>query len=349
VTPVAALGATYVLPLRWPDDQPLDEMSEYLCGLGRWIDEVLVVDGSPPPVFARHFEAWAGLRGVKVLPVDPDLIGRYGKVNGVVTGLRHASHDRVVIADDDVRYDPVSLRRVVGLLDEADAVRPQNWFRPLPWHALLDTGRTLLNRAIGADFPGTLAVRRSLVLQAGGYDGDVLFENLELLRTVEALGGTVVTPLDCYVRRLPPTTRHFLSQRVRQAYDEVARPGYMATELSIAPIAALAVRRRRVRELGAAVLAVMAVAEWGRRRAGGHRVFPVASSLLAPVWVAERALCSWVALAYWASRRGCPYGDSRLLKAANSPRVLRARYSSGKTGSDSRAGDATASGRSASR
>jgi hypothetical protein len=346
---VAALDATYVLPLRWPDDQPLDEMSEYLCGLARWIDEVLVVDGSAPSVFARHSEAWAGLRSVKVLPVDLDLDGRYGKVNGVVTGLRHASHDRVVIADDDVRYDPGSLRRVVGLLDEADAVRPQNWFRPLPWHALLDTGRTLLNRAIGADFPGTLAVRRSLVLQAGGYDGDVLFENLELLRTVEALGGTVVTPLDCYVRRLPPTTRHFLTQRVRQAYDEVARPGYMATELSIAPIAALAVRRRRLRELGAAVLAVMAIAEWGRRRAGGRRVFPVASSLLAPVWVAERALCSWVALAYWVSRRGCPYGDSRLLKAANPPRVLRARYSSGQTRNDSRAGYATASGRSASR
>lgn len=327
MTLVNPLDATYVLPLRWSEHEPLEEISEYLARLGRWIDEVLVVDGSAAPAFARHAEAWNGLRGVTVLPVDGDLAGRYGKVNGVVTGLRHAGHDRVVIADDDVRYDPVALHRVVTLLDTASAVRPQNWFRPLPWHARLDTGRTLLNRAIGADFPGTLGVRRSLVLRAGGYDGDVLFENLELLRTVEAMGGTVVSPLDCYVRRLPPTTRHFLSQRVRQAYDEVARPGYMAAELAIAPLAALAVRRRRWRDLVAAVLAVIALAERGRWRAGGRQVFPATSSLLAPAWVAERAVCSWAAFAYWVSRRGCPYGDTRLLKAANSRRALRSRYS----------------------
>ena len=326
------LAATYVLPLRWSDEEPVEETTSYLTELGRWIDEVLVVDGSAEPVFARHTAAWAGLRGVTVIRPDPDLRGAYGKVNGVVTGLRHASNDRVVIADDDVRYDPGSLRRVVTLLAEADAVRPQNWFRPLPWHARLDTGRTLLNRAIGADFPGTLGVRRSLVLKAGGYDGDALFENLELLRTVEALGGTVVSPLDCYVRRLPPTTRHFLSQRVRQAYDEVARPGYLLAELSIVPLVALAVTRRRWPALGAGVLAVMGLAEVGRRRAGGRQVFPATSSLLAPAWVAERALCSWVALAYWASRRGVPYGNTRLLRAATPVRVLRARYSAGATG-----------------
>ena len=328
------LTATYVLPLRWAEHEPLDEITAYLSDLGRWIDEVLVVDGSAEPAFARHAAAWAGVRGVRLLQPDPDLRGADGKVNGVVTGLRHARHDRVVVADDDVRYDPLTLRRVVGLLDEADAVRPQNWFRPLPWHARLDTGRTLLNRAIGADFPGTLAVRRSLVLKAGGYDGDVLFENLELLRTVEALGGRVVSPLDCYVCRLPPSTRHFLSQRVRQAYDEVARPGYLVAEMSVAPLVALAVRRRRWATLAAGVLAVMGAAELGRRRAGGGRVFPATSSLLAPVWVAERAVCSWLAFAYWASRRGVPYGDTRLLRAATPKRVLRARYSAGVTGSE---------------
>ena len=334
------LAATYVLPLRWSDEEPLEEITSYLTELCRWIDEVLVVDGSAEPAFARHAAAWAGLGGVTVIRPDPDLRGAYGKVNGVVTGLRHATHDRVVVADDDVRYDPGSLRRVVDLLDEAGAVRPQNWFGPLPWHARVDTGRTLVNRAIGADFPGTLGVRRSLVLEAGGYNGDALFENLELLRTVEALGGTVVSPLDCYVRRLPPTTRHFVSQRVRQAYDEVARPGYLVAELSIAPLVALAVARRRWSALAAGVLTVIGLAEVGRRRAGGRDIFPATSSLLAPVWVAERAVCSWVAFAYWASRQGVPYGNTRLLRAATPARVLRARlraersgrYSAGATG-----------------
>ena len=94
------------------------------------------------------------------------------KVWGVLTGLDIASHDKVVIADEDVRYDASSLERVLSLLDEGDIVRPQNYFEPSPWHATWDTGRTLLNRAAGGDWPGTLAVRRSLLARTQGYDGD---------------------------------------------------------------------------------------------------------------------------------------------------------------------------------
>jgi hypothetical protein len=68
----------------------------------------------------------------------------------------------------------------------------------------------------------------------------------------------------------------------------------------------------------------VATAEAGRHRAGGRRVFPATSSLLAPVWVVERAVCSWLAL--WArARGGVPYRDGRLRKAASSNRALRQR------------------------
>src|SRR4051812_25294584 len=101
-----------------------------------------------------------------------------GKVRGVLTGLRAAGHDRVIIADDDVRYSGMQLTAIVEGLQHAEVVRPQNYFSPLPWHALLDTARTLINRMSGGDWPGTLAVRRSSLMD-NGYDGNVLFENLE--------------------------------------------------------------------------------------------------------------------------------------------------------------------------
>jgi hypothetical protein len=63
---------------------------------------VIVVDGSPPPLFARHSRAWRGI--ARHLPPDPDLHFANGKVNNVITGMRRASADHVVIADDDVRY-----------------------------------------------------------------------------------------------------------------------------------------------------------------------------------------------------------------------------------------------------
>jgi hypothetical protein len=213
-------------------------------------------------------------------------------------------------------------------LGGADVVRPANHFDPLPWHARLDTGRILLNRVFGGDWPGTLGVRRGRLLAAGGYDGTAMFENLELVRTVQAVGGTEVVASDVHVRRLPPTTAHFVGQRVRQAYDELARPWRLVAFLAVVPTVARLSVRRRWAALGAGVAAVVATAEVGRRRDGGRDVFPASSSLLAPLWVLERGTCSWLAL--WARLRGgVPYRDGRLRKAASSRRQLRRRLGMG--------------------
>jgi hypothetical protein len=301
--------ASYVLPLRWSDDGELAELTAYLRELSARV-EVLVVDGSPELVFARHAAAWAGL--VTHVRPDPSLGFLNGKVDGVTTGVRLAAHEHVVIADDDVRYDEAALCRVVELLDRYDLVRPQNFFDPLPWHARWDSGRTLLNRAVAADYPGTFGVRRSTFVGMGGYDGDVLFENLELIRSVRAYGGMEVRPLDLYVRRIPPTSRHFLGQRVRQAYDDLAQPWRLALWLGVWPAAAVGVRRRGVPALGAGAAAVVATAEVGRRRAGGRAVYPPSLPVWAPLWVAERATCSWVALArrVLAAASSTPVGGS---------------------------------------
>ncbi|MFI7333595.1 glycosyltransferase [Micromonospora aurantiaca (nom. illeg.)] len=214
------LPMAYVLPLRAHDDGGLDELTGYLRELSRWVD-VVVVDGSAPELFARHAEAWRGL--VRHVPPDPALRGRNGKVLGVLTGVALARHEHVVIADDDVRYDRAALCAVHQLLDGVDLVRPQNHFDPLPWHAWWDTGRTLLARVFGGDWPGTLGVRRSTFLAMGGYDPDVLFENLELVRTVRAYGGSTATPAWLYVRgcRRPPRT----SSGSASARRTTRRPG----------------------------------------------------------------------------------------------------------------------------
>ena len=317
--------ASYVLPLKAPS--PVDtELGGYL----RWLSahvETIVVDGSDDDIFDAHHRAWSE-HVLHVRPA-PEYTCANGKVANVLTGLDLAAHEAVVIADDDVRYDTQGLVRTVALLDDHDLVRPQNFFSPMPWHAAWDTGRTLLNRAIAADYPGTLGVRRSLLQRAGGYDGNVLFENLELIRTIDAAGGRTSAPLDLYVRRLPPSAGHFLNQRVRQAYDELARPWRMALELSALPLAVAGVRARAWRPLAAGVLAIVATAEVGRRREGGRTVFPARTSLMAPLWVAERGLCSWLALGNRLARGGVPYAGGILRRAATPRRELRRRLGSG--------------------
>jgi hypothetical protein len=321
---------TYLVPVRWADGEQREELTAYLARLRRDCAELIVVDGSPEPVFAANAAAWG--EHASHLPPDRAEACLNGKVAGVRTGVRRASHERIVIADDDVRYDPQSLRRTVELLGEYDLVRPQNYFQPLPWHARWDTARTLLNRSFGGDYPGTLAVRRSRMLAMGCYDGDVLFENLELIRTVRADGGRAAAPLDLFVARLPPSAAHFWGQRVRQAYDDFAIPARMAAWLAIPPLLVLgALRRRPGPALTLAALSVLA-AERGRRRQRGAEVFPATSSLLAPVWILERAICSWLALAQRLRRGGVRYGGQRIRVAGHSEAELRRRQSRAQEG-----------------
>ena len=334
------MRASYILPIRWSDDDELTELTAYLQDLPEWI-EVIVVDGSPDPLFERHAEAWSSL-GRHIRP-DPALETPMGKVGGVLSGVQAASQEAVVIADDDVRYDERSLIRTVLMLGLAECVRPQNYFQPLPWHARWDTARTLLNRSFGADFPGTLAVRRSLLLAAGGYDGDVIFENLELMRTIRAAGGSILTPLDLYVARRPPSSEHFLSQRVRQAYDDFAIPPRMAAWLAVVPALGIALARGRWRQPLAAAVGSVALAELGRRRAGGRRCFPASASLFAPLWIGERSICAWLAVRDRLVHGGVPYGDGVVPRSASSMRRLRRRFAARRPSVD-RQGDGLATG-----
>jgi hypothetical protein len=308
----ARVDVSYVLPLRWAEVDPaaVDELTGYLRDLHKDV-EILVVDGSPPEVYEAHARAWGHL--VRHLPPDPAHRFANGKVNGVLTGVAAATHDHVVLADDDVRHTPDTIAAIDRALFTASVVRPQNYFDPMPWHARWDTARSLINRAFGADYPGTLGVRRARFMAMGGYDGDVLFENLELIRTVRAAGGREVHAPDVYVRRLPPETRRFWEQRVRQAYDEFAQPVRMAAFLAVLPAALLLPARGKA----AAAVAAIALAEAGRRRGRGRRVFPAGTALLAPVWLAERGVCAWLAVGRRVLFGGVPYAGRRLAKAGN--------------------------------
>lgn len=316
-------AVSYILPIKSSSPDTSAELRTYIEWIGARA-EVIVVDGSSEAIFAAHEREWGAF--VRHVAPAPDLISPMGKVGGVLTGLRLASHEAVIIADDDVRYDDVSLAQVVAALATVDVVRPQNYFEPLPWHARWDSGRMLLNRLTGGDWPGTLGVRRSRLQATNGYDGSVMFENLELVRTVLASGGREAVLYDAYVLRRPSTTRHFFSQRVRQAYDEIARPPRFVAQLAVLPIiGALAITAHWL-AIALCFLTLVIAAEIGRRRAHATRFFPRSTPIFAPLWMAERAVCSWLALGARIFLGGVPYRGTILHRAATPMRVLRQRY-----------------------
>ena len=91
--------------------------------------QLIVVDGSDPDRVRAHRERWGSIATLAV--PDADVRCLNGKVRGVLTGLRRARHEHVIIADDDVRYDDEALLRMQELLRNADLVRPQNFFDPI--------------------------------------------------------------------------------------------------------------------------------------------------------------------------------------------------------------------------
>jgi hypothetical protein len=312
-------ATSYILPIKAFVLDASDELTEYLTSLQQFSNlELIVVDASPDAIFDEHWRRF----GTIVRHVRPDpLTCLNGKVRGVLTGLRMATNEKVIIADDDIRYDPDSLNKVVRALDTADVVRPQNYFSPHTWHTIYDSSRSLLNRVSGGDWPGTLAIRKKLV--PFGYNGDVLFENLELVRTIRANGGRELVALDIYVRRLPPSPQHFFGQRIRQAYDEFARPWRMMLMLITLPVILLgACAAARAQLLGVPAAIAIASAEAGRLRGGAHAYFSFLSSLLAPLWILERAVCVWLAAAMRLCVGGIKYSGTRVVNGATPMRVL---------------------------
>ena len=128
---------------------------------------------------------------------------------------------------------------------------------------------------------------------------------------------------DLYVRRLPPTGRSFWTQRVRQAYDDLAEPPRMFRHLAVIPF--LLAARRRPRTLIFAAAGVVALAEIGRQKAGGKEIFSASASFLSPIWLIERGICSWIALGSRLFAGGCSYSGSKLVRAATPVRTLRRR------------------------
>jgi Glycosyl transferase family 21 len=282
--------ATYVLPIRREHGGHERDLAGYLASLS--IAEIVVVDGSPAAAFDRLRDALpARIRHVRP---DPSLHGLNGKVRGVLTGLQLATYERIVIADDDVRYDKDTLRAVLLCLDDAEVVRPQNYFDPAPWHAIFDGARCLINRTLDGDWPGTLGIRKSAL--PNGYNADVLFENLELVRTIRVAGGRECVARGLFVRRLPPTSKHYWSQRIRQAYDEFARPVRLAAALTVVPLLIVSLALKTPAIAGAIAMLAIMLAFAGWLREGAWRYFSPWSVIAAPLWVCERGICAWIAV-----------------------------------------------------
>jgi glycosyl transferase family 21 len=311
---------TYLLPIRRAKFSAAEtlELADYFRTLTNSGGEVLVIDGSPADVFEQHADAWRSL--VRHEGVDRSFGYLNDKVNGIHTGVNLATSEKIVLADDDIRYTRDEVDRVCKLLDQFEVVRPQNFLSPLPCWARMEAARMLINRATlrTADYPGTCAFRRATMLRVGHYDGDVLFDNEEIVRHFARAGATISYAIDLFVRKRPPTLRKWVEQRPRQAYEDFGLRSKTAIFLSL-PILAIwigfAVGLNALLLFFAALVAgAMGLALVGRLRGSAARYFPLSTLVLAPLWILERTASTYWAIYWHFARGGYPFGDKILSK-----------------------------------
>ena len=311
---------TYILPIRRVRacSQEAHELAEYFRDLAREGCEVLVVDGSSPEVFSQHNHAWHKL--CRHVTVDRKYTYLNGKVNGVHTGVDLASCENIILADDDIRYTSADIRRACELLKRHDMVRPQNYLAPLPWWGRTEAARMLINRGVlrTGDYPGTCAFRRSACLRFGHYDGDVLFDNEEIVRHFILNGADVCYALDFFILKRPPTLPKWLEQRPRQAYEDFDMHAKTLLFMSLLP-AAIGLGTFSGAAAALSFFFIVAVcaellAGRGLLRHQAYKFFPAHVILYAPLWVVERSLSVYWAMYCRVAHGGYPFGEQLLSK-----------------------------------
>lgn len=274
----------------------LRDLASYLSTLSIADCEVIVVDGSPSPVFEsnRRILRWVA-RHVAARPRHRNFSGG---IDAVRTAVEISNCDKVIVADENVRYEADAIDGVCELLDLHEVVEPQDYFEPLPWWSGIEAGRMLVHRGVEPlpDHGATFGIRKTIVRGLRGVDvawssGD------DPVRRLASQGAEVFSACEVFVRRLPPPLDDWLRERPRQADDDFAMPVKTAFFFALLPMAALLAFAGGMRLAGgyAGAIAFASMALALRGRGGARTFFPLRACLCAPLWVLERSIS-----VYWA-------------------------------------------------
>ena len=294
------------------------EFAKYFDALTNASCDVLVIDGSPTEIFEQHHRLWS--QSARHEKVDRRFNYLNDKVNGIHTGVELSPNEKIVLADDDIHYSPDDIDRISKLLDDWEVVRPQNYLRPLPCWARMESARMLINRATlrTADYPGTCAFRRATMLHVGHYDGDVLFDNEELIRHFAREKARIYYATDFFIEKRAPRLRKWLEQRPRQAYEDFALRAKTTLFFALPICGFLAAFIGGSKGVGLFLLILslvaMMIALAGRVRGDARKYFPASVILFAPLWILERSLSTYWALYWYLRHGGYPFGDRLLSK-----------------------------------
>jgi hypothetical protein len=154
--------------------------------------------------------------------------------------------------------------------------------------------------------------------RVGHYDGDVLFDNEEIIRHFARAGATVSYATNLFVRKRPPTFRKWIEQRPRQAYEDFGLRTKTALFISL-PIFAGCIGyafgwKGFIAYLLCLSVTSIALATAGRFRGTAAKYFSWSVCFFAALWILERTASTYWAFYWHFAHGGYPFGDKILSK-----------------------------------
>jgi len=281
----------------------LRELAAYLSKLAVSNFDVLIVDGSLPPVLEgnRRVLRWVG-RHVIARPqhLNPD-----GSIDPIRAAIDLNTCDKVIVADVQVRYSDEAVDQICTLLDLHEVVEPQDYIDPLPWWGGIEAGRMLLHRSLSPlpDHGSTFGFRKNAIRGLRSLDHSVAPD--DYVRRLASQGAEVFSAIEVFVRRIPPVLSDWLRDLPRHADDDFSVSAKAAFFFGLLPITLVLTLLGGFRlagsYAGAVAFASLALAIRGRIGAGSF--FPWRICFYAPLWILERSIS-----VHWALLRRLSWG-----------------------------------------
>lgn len=276
----------------------LRDLASYLSTLGVADCDVVILDPSPRLQFelnSRIFR-WVG----RHVAVRPEHRTPGGAVDPIRAAASVAACEKVIYADQGVRYTPEAVGQICDLLDLHEVVEPQDYLEPLTWWGSIEAGRILVHRGIEPrpDHGATFGFRRSSINALRALGSSETHD--DPVRRLSAVGAEVHAAGDVFVRREPGAFGEWLADRPRSAGEDFVLPVKSAFFFSIVPILTLLAVAGGAKLAGgyAGVLGFASVVLALRGRSGAATFFPLRACLFAPLWLLERSVS-----VYWALYR----------------------------------------------
>jgi len=285
---------TYVVSIERSDEtaggaDDLRSLADYLSTLGTYGCDVLVFDSSADEVFEenRRILRWVSRHLAMRAPFDV-----------VRAAADFAATEKIIVAEQDVRYEAGELDDMCALLDLHEVVEPQDYLDPLPWWGGIEAGRMLVHRGVDPlpDHGATFGFRRNALRALRGFNA---VDTADPVRRLAAFGAEVFSAFELFVKRRPPELRDWLRARPRAADDDFGMPVKTTFFFALLPMTLLLLvfggARLAAGYIGAIACGSLVLAIRGR--AGATPYFPLRACLYAPLWLVERSISVYWALA----------------------------------------------------